>query len=136
MFILTIYILVVWWQVSRHRRHWLGFAIAFAGAVMVLPVADPLVYLIWWALDEQPIWIYPFLYAYAALIFTIGAYIACLPYPPETHRPCHACQYDLAGNTTGTCPECGTPIRKPTSPTARHRSSTPSQAPPQQPPQH
>ena len=26
---------------------------------------------------------------------------------------CAGCQYDLTGNTTGTCPECGTPIAPP-----------------------
>jgi hypothetical protein len=23
---------------------------------------------------------------------------------------CHRCGYDLTGNTSGTCPECGTPV--------------------------
>lgn len=27
----------------------------------------------------------------------------------EPHPHCHHCQYDLTGNVSGTCPECGTP---------------------------
>jgi hypothetical protein len=26
------------------------------------------------------------------------------------HRMCPKCSYDLTGNTSGTCPECGTPV--------------------------
>lgn len=42
--------------------------------------------------------------------FTIPALI-CLP--PRRTRPgfCIKCQYDLTGNTSGICPECGTPLK-------------------------
>lgn len=31
--------------------------------------------------------------------------------PPDS-RYCHKCSYDLTGNTSGRCPECGSEIRK------------------------
>lgn len=30
---------------------------------------------------------------------------------PEA-RPCPKCEYDLRGNVTGRCPECGTPVER------------------------
>lgn len=30
----------------------------------------------------------------------------------EALQKCHRCGYNLAGNTTGTCPECGTPVNR------------------------
>jgi len=30
------------------------------------------------------------------------------PLPPENPNACLACEYDLTGNESGTCPECGT----------------------------
>jgi hypothetical protein len=32
------------------------------------------------------------------------------PRPPGTPQPCPTCQYDLTGNLSGCCPECGEPI--------------------------
>ena len=33
------------------------------------------------------------------------------PFPtPESCRYCTTCKYDLAGNLSGTCPECGVPV--------------------------
>jgi hypothetical protein len=31
---------------------------------------------------------------------------------PPKHNECARCYYDLTGNTSGICPECGTPIPK------------------------
>lgn len=35
----------------------------------------------------------------------LGSYLP----PPKPHE-CRRCRYDLTGNTSGVCPECGTPI--------------------------
>lgn len=46
----------------------------------------------------------------------------------ESEIPCAECRYDLTGNTSGICPECGTPItpsQKVSLPLAEDRSTTP-----------
>jgi hypothetical protein len=32
------------------------------------------------------------------------------PHRMHTHPICDICDYDLTGNTSGVCPECGTPV--------------------------
>ena len=52
-----------------------------------------------------------------------GAFVVCVllvrlalmpeKRPPEEQRPyCKGCRYDLTGNVSGVCPECGRPIEK------------------------
>jgi hypothetical protein len=45
----------------------------------------------------------------------IGAlYCACLYTPPPADRPCcRKCGYNLTGNISGCCPECGTSVQDP-----------------------
>lgn len=47
--------------------------------------------------------LYCITYFFAGLIWPAGA-------PPENRPMCLHCGYDLRGNTSGKCPECGTPI--------------------------
>ncbi len=125
MIILSIYAMVVWSLAAAFRRTWKGYAFVAAGAAFVLPLVDPLVYLVWWWLGEKPTWVFPFLYAYAALLAVMGTFLASLP-KKHAGRRCVRCGYDLAGNVTGACPECGREIDRPrrVSPRALHRSVT------------
>lgn len=49
--------------------------------------------------------------------------------PPRSTDDCHCCGYSLAGNTSGVCPECGTPVQTqrstpaPDAPRRRHEFS-------------
>ena len=50
-----------------------------------------------------------------AILKQYGLKVGLLGVPPSEHpklyaNACAACGYNLAGNTTGLCPECGTPI--------------------------
>jgi hypothetical protein len=47
-----------------------------------------------------------------------------LPLYYETPGHCHTCDYDLTGNVSGVCPECGTVISDDLSSSAGHLQST------------
>lgn len=117
MIILSLYALVVWWIAAHNRRRWQGFAAAAAGAAFVLPLLDPLVYLVWWMMGEQPTWLFPFMYAYAAVLVAVGLFLASLP-RAAADTQCAACGYDLAGITAELCPECGAALNRRPSPRA------------------
>ena len=54
------------------------------------------------------IWVVPVWIALLALLVpTTIAWIKCRRYPPGH---CQRCGYDLTGNVSGTCPECGTAV--------------------------
>ena len=54
------------------------------------------------------IWVMPVWIALLALLVpTTIAWIKCRRYPPGR---CQSCGYDLTGNVSGTCPECGTAV--------------------------
>ena len=43
-------------------------------------------------------------------IFTLYLLLSRPLHRPNDHLTCPTCRYDLTGNTSGTCPECGSPI--------------------------
>jgi hypothetical protein len=59
----------------------------------------------------SPQWIVPYIFASplallaAVILYSVGR---------AKHRPglCPSCRYNLTGNTSGACPECGTPVPK------------------------
>jgi len=53
---------------------------------------------------KLPLWI-PFLLALSTLLAVLS------PAPRTDHDRCSECDYDLTGNVSGVCPECGTSIR-------------------------
>jgi len=50
----------------------------------------------------------------AMLCGVVGGYLVAIPYLRRYRRRklglCVECTYDLTGNTSGVCPECGTPV--------------------------
>ena len=106
MFPISLYAIIVWYVVLKHRRTWRGVAAVVAGAALVLPAADPLVYAVWWFTGDRPTWLFPFLYGYAALLTLVGFFLVSLPRQIASD-PCARCRYDLAGAGSRRCPECG-----------------------------
>jgi len=53
------------------------------------------------------------LYSIFLSVIVMGAYRYFRPLPPSNPNACLACHYDLTGNESGTCPECGTAIAPP-----------------------
>ncbi len=127
MIIFSIYALLIWWGAYTGRRTWRGFSVAIAGAVVVLPAIDPLVYLAWMMMGERPNWLFIFFYAYSAVIALAGVFLATMP-RADANRPCHKCGYDLHGIDAGVCPECGERIIR-RRPSAGRTTSTPRPAP-------
>jgi len=55
------------------------------------------------------LYLYPVVYGAAGLL--LGCICALLVRPGRcAHRVCRQCSYNLTGNVSGVCPECGTPI--------------------------
>jgi hypothetical protein len=100
------YIAAIWIPAFVYRRTALGFAIAALGPASVMLLA--------WlvsatmpsaGLMSTPWW----LSIYGMISAAIGAgavLLACAPRRALPHE-CLSCQYDLRGNVTGVCPECG-----------------------------
>ena len=53
-------------------------------------------------------------WAFASVVFFAGT-IVCLVVMLHHHTAghCATCDYDLTGNTSGVCPECGSPVKAP-----------------------
>lgn len=137
--------MAVWAIVVMHRRRWIAFAAILGG----LP---PLAILAVWcakfltgtphvaemggpgaaaagAPEAQKMLIYIVAGAVMALTTGVGLFIAVLP-RPGPDKPCGKCGYDLAGNTTGVCPECGCDVTQPRKRQRRHRPPTAAPAAP------
>jgi len=104
--ILVLYGVGVWTIAFIHRRRWLSFA---AAALSVPPVALFVhvdVVLLEMFLDKSADWLYFVGGAFAIFIAGVALLIAVQPRTPPDHV-CGVCRYDLRGNVTGVCPECG-----------------------------
>jgi hypothetical protein len=99
------------WLVGRAGHHlWLRFAVLFAGGQLFL-----LRLALIWAQGFAVIPVILWCYAFMAIVpfAVIGAWLGSRPDRRrlELRRAaglCMKCGYDLTGNTTGVCPECGT----------------------------
>ncbi len=100
---------------------WLAAGLATRWAPVVLACA-------YWALrrsrmiaehDVSAAWVYPCieygiawgLPGIAGILLGLACYFhLARPLPNELAHECSNCRYDLTGNISGTCPECGTPV--------------------------
>ncbi|MHC4065841.1 MAG: RING finger protein [Planctomycetota bacterium] len=90
--------LPVGWRVYRgswYLRWWPGWGVSTSSPSGSWHIRFPLVFLI------------PFFAAYPALVVYRGARRR----RRRKRGLCKSCKYDLTGNESGVCPECGTPIK-------------------------
>lgn len=106
MILFPLYIAAIWIPAFLHRRRALGFIIALAGPLPVMLSAWMIGELMpSAALMREPWWLG--LYGSLAGGVLFGAMVlACAPRRSRPHE-CRTCLYDLRGNVTGVCPECG-----------------------------
>lgn len=101
-----LYIAAIWIPAFVHRRRPLGFFIALVSPAPLLLSAWLIGVLLPQAkLASQSWW----LFLYGAVAFALaagGVLIACAPRRAKPHQ-CARCHYDLRGNISGVCPECG-----------------------------
>jgi hypothetical protein len=121
---LLCYAVAVWVIAAIHRRRWPAFVAIFGGLppvalgallctklMIVAPTleagvsADA-------AAHSQRFLIYLVAGAMIVLISGVGLFIAVQP-RRAPDRPCGACGYDLEGNRSGVCPECGADVTLP-----------------------
>lgn len=102
------YAAAVWLLVFRFRRRWQGFAVLAFGTGAVWFVSH--------VLFGGPVqarqgnWAtgLAMAYLYEFAIFIVGLFLVLQSRTPPVFERCPRCRYDLRGNTTGVCPECGT----------------------------
>jgi hypothetical protein len=101
-----LYIAAIWIPAFVYRRTPGGFLIAALGPVPVMLMAWLIGALMpEMSLMQKPWWLA--LYgSFAGAILFGGLLLACAPRRSRPHE-CAACHYDLRGNVTGVCPECG-----------------------------
>lgn len=108
MILFVIYAAVVWSGAYFLRRRPLGVMIAILSPV---PVAIGTWMLVVWLRQTQStpthiLVVFPGVYG---AVITAGAWLAALARRLPRH-PCLRCGYDLEGNLSGLCPECGASI--------------------------
>lgn len=112
MYLLAIFPAAVWIGAYAFRRSWVAFLIIFAGLAAALAITNLLGRFTTVQPGDGLSIFHIFAYAYCAVVTLVGVMIAC-----QTRRPrpmaCHRCGYDLFGNESGICPECGRLIEAP-----------------------
>jgi hypothetical protein len=117
MFVFAIYAGFVWWLVYRFRRRLVGLALTLASAAPPLLVCGVVA---WSNRDgaDTGLWVVNNLKGYgvvlhiltvpyAAVILLVSSIIFLHHRDRRPQVGCPRCHYDLAGNATGQCPECG-----------------------------
>ena len=101
MIFLALYPLLFWIIGYWQRRRWTGFLMAVFGPLPLLT----------WSMTMTPG--YRLLPLSLALVFLVGGVFLAMQPRREPGVRCLKCDYLLAGNTSGRCPECGEPVAKP-----------------------
>ena len=106
MYFLAIFPAIVWIGAYAFRRSWVAFLIVFAGLAAALAITRLLDMFTTLRTGDGFTIFHLFAYAYCAIVTLVGLMIAC---QARVRRPmaCHRCGYDLFGNESGICPECG-----------------------------
>ena len=99
----ALYAGIIWFGVNYFRRRWPAYIVL----LVTIPVALAGVQLIRTLLHIDNVILSIVATAYEALILMVGVMIVLVPARRQTVIPCFRCRYDLTGNTSGTCPECG-----------------------------
>lgn len=130
MYAFVLYAMLIWVAVYAQRRRWQAWAILAAS----IPVAWLGVRAMQWMAGSQNTMFLALAGVYEALILMVGVMLAIQPRTRRVHTACHKCRYDLAGNTSGFCPECGSTVQpaappRRTHPPAPRRKPAPRPAP-------
>lgn len=114
MYFFALYAGIIWFGVNYFRRRWPAYIVL----LVTIPVALAGVQLIRSLLHIDNMILSIVATAYEALILMVGVMIVLAPRRNHSLSPCRRCRYDLTGNTSGTCPECGKSHDRPLSPRA------------------
>jgi len=90
--------------------------------------ASAFIFRIWFG-DEPDIGVVAAAYGIPLLLAIMTYYSHSRERPPSSQNECRSCRYNLTGNISGICPECGSPITPPA------KTIDPKCAPPVQPPE-
>lgn len=82
---------------------------AVAATILGLVAALSVVVLFGWIASDV-VRLSPYGFVALAVFALLGACFRRITLVETDHTVCRHCRYDLHGNTTGVCPECGTPI--------------------------
>lgn len=108
MHLFLLFAIGVWYAAYRHRRRWQAFAILSLGVPFV-PILIRIYVFIFTGhfLPQDGAIMDVISLTYAGTLLFIGLFLAFMP---RHHAlfPCQNCRYELLGNVTGRCPECGT----------------------------
>jgi hypothetical protein len=102
-YLFVLYAAAIWFGVHYFRRRWPAVVVL----LVTIPVALGGVALLRSLLGTQNGILSIAAVAYESLILMVGVLIVLLPRGKKGALPCPRCRYDLTGNTSGTCPECG-----------------------------
>lgn len=119
MFILPAYAVLVCYLAHRFRRRWVGVLLTLLTPLPPLLLCGGIAWFDrgtttandgWWLannLKGYGVVLHVFTVPYAAVLFAICCVIVCQHRGRKPRVSCPSCHYDLVGNDTGQCPECG-----------------------------
>lgn len=103
MYLFVLYAAAIWVGIHYFRRRWPALIVL----AFTIPVTIIGVRFLRLALDTDNTILNIVATAYEIMILIVGTVIALSPRRGAATIPCRACRYDLTGNITGACPECG-----------------------------